>query len=325
MSVAHSHPPRISVIVPVRNGRAHLEKLVEALAAQTLPRPEFELVVADDGSTDGSLEWLREIKCDWIRVAPGAPRNSYAARNRAVRMSRSPVLAFCDADCVPVPDWLERGLAALETDDVVAGRIRFVLPLRRTVWTLLDMDTSKDHERQVHNGTAETANLFLQRELFERLGGFEEDIPEFGDFDFVQRAVALGASLAFAPHVVVWHPTRDRAKPFLRAQWLYCWGFAAREGRARRLPQDLKLKSLVPIVSVARSRRWWGRSYGPDRQWLGQNGVVPTKKETLNALPLMYLVVPYVRAAALLRGWLEGRRLTPEQSPDAPEGSHPEQ
>ncbi len=68
----------------------------------------------------------------------------------------------------------------------------------------------------------------------------------------------FGASLAFAPDVVVWHPTRDRARPFLRAQWLYCRGFAVREGRAGRMPQDLRLRSLVPFVSVARSRRWWG-------------------------------------------------------------------
>ncbi len=306
----HRETPLVSVIVPVRNGRAHLEKLIEALAAQTLPNSEFELVVADDGSTDGSDKWLGELQEDWIRITTGQPRNSYAARNRAVSISRAPVLAFCDADCIPVPDWLERGLAALETSDIVAGRIRFILPARRTVWTLLDMDTSKDHEREVRNGTAETANLFLRQELFERLGGFEEMIPEFGDFDFIKRAVARGASLVFAPEVVVWHPTRDRAKQFLRAQWVYSRGYAVHEGRAGRVPQDLRLKSLVPVVPLLRSRRRWGKSVGPDRHWLGENGVVPTRMETLKALPLMYLVVAYWRIAAQFFGWLDGRGLS---------------
>jgi glycosyltransferase involved in cell wall biosynthesis len=299
----------VSVIVPVKNGRAYLESLVAALAAQTLPPAFFELVVADDGSTDGSLEWLESLDREFVRVTVGPPRNSYAARNRAARLARAPVLAFCDVDCVPEPEWLERGLAALERADVIAGRIRFAVPQRRTVWTLLDMDTSKDHERQVRNGTAETANLFLRRELYERLGGFEEVIPEFGDFDFVQRAVALGASLAFDPEVVAWHPTRDRARPFLRAQWIYCHGYGARESRAGRFPRDLRLRSLVPIVPQVRSRRWWGRSLGPDRRWLGENGVVPTRTETLKALPLMYLVVPYLRIAAQFLGWLDGREL----------------
>ena len=199
---------RASVIVPVRNGRRDLERLLDALAVQTIPRSDFEVVIADDGSTDGTTEWLRELESDWVRVTAGGPHNSYAARNRAVAISRSDVLAFCDADCVPVADWLERGLAALGNTDVAAGRVRFILPTRRTVWTLLDMDTSKDHEREVRNGTAETANLFLRRELFDRVGGFEETIPEFGDFDFAQRAVQSGATLSFANDVVVWHPTR---------------------------------------------------------------------------------------------------------------------
>ena len=300
--------PEISVIVPVRNGRGYVEELVAALERQTLAPPRFELVLADDGSTDGTLEWLAARALPWVKVAPGPPRNSYAARNRAVANSVGAVLAFCDVDCVPEPDWLERGSEALATTDIVAGRVRFILPERRTVWTLLDMDSSKDHEREVRNATAETANLLLRRTVFDAVGGFEEAIPEFGDFDFVQRAVANGAMLSFGDDVVVWHPTRDRAKPFLRAHWIYSRGYGVREGEAGRTPHDLRWKALVPIVSVFRTRRWWGRSIGPDRRWLGENGVTPTRFETLIALPLLYLFLPYFRAAAQFAGWREGRR-----------------
>lgn len=307
--------------MPVRNGRPFVEALVAALEGQTLGTSTFELVLADDGSTDGTLEWLEERRAPWIRVVPGPPRNSYAARNRAVAASRAPVLAFCDADCVPEPQWLERGLAALEHADLVAGRIRFILPERRTVWTLLDMDTSKDHEREVRNATAETANLVLRRSLFDAIDGFEDEIPEFGDFDFVQRAVSHGADLVYAPDVVVWHPTRDRARPFLRAQWIYSRGYGVREGRAGRIPQDLRLKALVPVVSVWRTRRWWGRTVGPDRRWLGANDVVPTWREDLVALPLMYVVLPYLRAVAQLVGWLDGRRHPASPAPASREAA----
>ena len=127
------------------------------------------------------------------------------------------------------------------------------------------------------NGTAETANLFVRRTLFDRVGGFEEEVPEYGDFDFVERCVANGASLIFGEDAVVWHPTRDRAEPFLRAQWIYSRGYGEREGRAGRLPDDLKARALIPVVSPLRARRWWGKSYGPDRRWLGENGVLPTR------------------------------------------------
>jgi glycosyltransferase involved in cell wall biosynthesis len=305
-------PPRVSVIVPVRNGRADVLTLLAALEAQTFGHDQFELVIGDDGSTDGSTSDLPPSSFH-VTVASGPPRNSYAARNRAVRSSRAPVLAFCDADCRPEPEWLERGLAALPRADLVAGRIRFLLPSRRTVWTLLDMDGTKDHERQVENGTAETANLFLRRELFDRVGGFEEQIPEYGDFDFVQRAVADGATLAFAPDAVAWHPTRDRARPFFRALWIYNRGYGARESRAGRVPGGMRWKAWVPLVQPYLVRRGFGKSVGPDRKWLGENGVSPSVAETVAALPIMYLVVPYARGMAQLRGWFEGRRLRPPQ------------
>jgi len=282
--------------------------LLGLLAEQTLPKDRWEVVIGDDGSTDGSCADLPERFGSWVRVAPGPPRNSYAARNRAVHNSRGGVLAFCDADCRPEPEWLERGLAALARTDVVAGRIRFSLPERRTVWTLIDMDGSKDHELEVTQGVAETANLFLRRELFSRVGGFEELVPEYGDFDFVERCVASGAALRYADDVVVWHPTRNRARPLLRALWVYNRGYAERESRAGRLPEGLKLREWVPLVQPIRARLRWGRSFGPDRSWLGKNDVHPSARETLTALPIMYVLVPYLRGLAQLRGWWDGRR-----------------
>jgi glycosyltransferase involved in cell wall biosynthesis len=298
----------VSVIVPARNAGDDLEELVAALSEQTVGLPHLELVIGDDGSTDGSTDDLTAAG-GWIRIVRGPPQNSYAARNRAVDASRGPVLAFCDADCLPERDWLERGLHALGSADLVAGRIRFEVPVHRTIWTLLDMDAFKDHELQVRQGTAETANLFVRRELFDRMGGFDETLPEHGDFDFSLRCVAAGYRLAFGRDTLVRHPTRNSARPFLRAAWIYNRWYAVRESRARRLPEGLKLRSWVPFVQPIRARRRWGRSLGPDRQWLAQQDVVPTTGETLLALPLMYVLMPYLGGVAQLKGWWEGRQL----------------
>jgi hypothetical protein len=244
-----------------------------------------------------------------VHVLAGPPANSYAARNRAAGAARGSVLAFCDADCDPEPTWLEAGLAALQDAELAAGRIRLRPPARRTVWALLDMDSFKDHELQVRNGTAETANLFVRRQVFDELGGFDDSLPEHGDFDFVARCLGAGARLVFAEAAMVSHPTRDSARSFLRAVWIYNRWYAARESRADRLPEGLKLRSWVPVVQPLRSRRRFGRSLGPDRRWLGANGVHPSRWETLRALPAMYLLVPYLSGLAQLRGWRDGRRL----------------
>jgi len=298
-----------SVIVPVRNGGGDLRELITCLEAQTLPRDRFEVVVGDDGSTDGGTEGL-ETPDGWMRVVHGPPMNSYAARNRASRAGRTPVLAFCDADCRPDPDWLEQGLAALEDADVVAGRFRFIVPAELTVWALIDMDGTKDHERQVDNDNAETANLFLRRELFDRVGGFDDTISEHGDFDFVERCVAAGARLTYAPDAVVWHPVRTRARPLLRSLWIYNHGYGERATRDGKLPESLKPRTWVPIVSTLRSRRRSGKSLsGPDKRWLAEHGVYPTLGQRLASLPLLYLALPYLRVAAQWSGWRVGRRL----------------
>jgi GT2 family glycosyltransferase len=316
---------RVSVIVPVRDGAADIAALLACLERQTLARSEFEIVIGDDGSTDGGTMGIA-TEDGHVRVAPGPPTNSYATRNRAVTASSGTVLAFCDADCRPDPEWLEKGLDALAGTDIVAGRIRFTVSEPRTAWTLVDMDGSKDHEHQVRVGVAETANLFIRRELFDRVGGLDGTIPEYGDYEFVERCVASGASLSYGPDAVVWHPTRSSGKSLLRALWKYNRGYAVHEGRAGRVPDAVKLRSWVPLVQTVRSRRRWGRSIGPDRTWLRTNGVEPTLGETLRALPILYLVIPYLRSAAQLHGWLEGRRLrrasrTVPTPPDAAPGS----
>ena len=298
---------KASVIVPVRDGVADLAELLVCLDRQTLPRSRFEVVVGDDGSRD-PLD--RYATADGhVRIVRGPPRNSYNARNRAVAESGAPVLAFCDADCRPEPEWLERGLASLERADLAAGRIRIDVPDRRTVWTLLDMDSAKDHEHAVRQGVAETANLFVRRDLFDRVGGFDDTLPEHGDFDFVERCVATGAALVYFHDVVVWHPARVSGSAFLRAVWKYNRGYAARASRASERPTAVNLRAWIPVVQTLRARRRLGRSVGPDRRWLRENGVRPRPAETAQALLLMYLVVPYVRAAAQLQGWWDGRKL----------------
>jgi glycosyltransferase involved in cell wall biosynthesis len=302
-----SGAPRVSVIVPTRNGAPWLARLIGALEQQTLPRAAFELVVGDDGSTDNPGQFATTD--DWVRVVSGPPTNSYAARNRAVASARGDVLAFCDADCLPDPDWLERGLEGLEDGDLVAGRIRFDVPERYTAWTLIDMEWAKNHEALVKQGVAETANLFLRRELFDRIGGFDETIDEHGDFDFVERCVAAGQRLVFGPGAVVSHPTRQRGRAVLRAHWIYCRGYAERVTVRGELPDGLKLRNWVPVVWVVRARRGNKVSLlGPDTRWLAENGVRLTVLDRLKTLPIIYFIVPYTRGLAQLQGWLRGRR-----------------
>jgi GT2 family glycosyltransferase len=299
--------PVASVIVPVRDDQRRLEELTDALSAQTVGAERFEVVVADDGSKDKPAGAPLGPR-NWIRVTSAPPSTSYAARNRAAALAEAPTLAFCDVDCKPEPTWLEAGLATLETSDLAAGVIRFLPPRRATVWAFLDMDTFLDQERAVRRGRAVTANLFVRRDLFESLGGFDGTLANNGDFEFVTRAVRTGAKLRLAPDAVVWHPVREDARSFLRKAWAVNARYAVREARAGRQPEGLKLRSWVPVVQTLRARRRTGKPIGLDARRVTTDTTKADVWANLRALPLIYLVLPYLHNVAQVAGWREGRR-----------------
>src|SRR5579884_853049 len=182
----------VTVVVPVRDMDG-LGELAAALRGQSLGVDRFEVVIADDGSRR-PLDV--EPDGEWLRVDRAAPANSYAARNRGARLARGRVLAFCDADCRPAPDWLEHGLAAVDDGaGLVAGEVRPRRPRRVTAWALLDADDSFNQERVVAEGYALGGNVFVRRDVFDRLGGFDETRPSGGDFELARRAVSAGERL----------------------------------------------------------------------------------------------------------------------------------
>jgi glycosyltransferase involved in cell wall biosynthesis len=300
-----SQGPAVSVIVPVRDRVAELDGLFSALRAQTLPAEITEILIADDGSGRATAERLA-LESDWVEIVPGPPINSYAARNRAIRKSRAPILAFCDSDCRPTPTWLEAGLSAIADADFAAGRIRSIVPDRPTVWTLLDMEYTFDQEHAVRMGRAATANLFVRRQVFDLVDDFDESMPSGGDYDFVERAVDAGARLRFAADVVVEHPTCDRARPYLRRMsWRIRW-YAARNRRRQRV-RARELIPFVPVVGPLWDRRNRQLSLRLDRARLQEYGLAPGIREELLALALVYFVFPAVRIFAGMRGLLARR------------------
>lgn len=298
-----------SVIVPARDGADVVARLMSALTQQSLPPESFEVIIGDDGSADPTIGGLETS--DRVRIASGPAIGGYAARNRAASLARSPVLAFCDSDCVPERTWLEAGLAAIVDADVVAGFIRGIGADPPTLWTMIDMDTFVDQERAVQAGGLLTGNLLVRREFFERLGGFDESLPRTGDYEFSGRCRAAGARVAFCREAVVGHPTYDAAGGFLRKFWGVNRWYGWREGRAGRRPSRLKLREWVPLVQTVRSRRLFGKTLGLDRGRLRENGVTPRIGDDLKAFPIVYLLLPYMANVAQLAGWLAGRRLTP--------------
>ena len=220
------HGPRVSVVVPARNAAHDLPTLLAALRRQTLPREDFEVVVVDDRSTDATPDLVRASGFAKLVEAP-VRGGSYAARNLAVRLVDAPVLAFTDSDCAPTPTWLEEGLAELASTgaDLVAGQIEIPLVDGSPASALVDAARHLNQEKAVADGFGATANLFVQRRVFETIGLFNENLQSGGDTEFGHRARAAGLTLVLAANAVVVHPARGTPRQLARKA--YRLGFGA--------------------------------------------------------------------------------------------------
>jgi GT2 family glycosyltransferase len=195
--------PAISVVVPTYQRADRIGRLLTALAAQDVEQP-FEVVVVDDGSSDGTAEIVESVGRETglaVRVLR-QPQNAgpAAARNRGWRDAAAPIVAFTDDDCAPQPGWLRALLATAEDADVVQGR---TIPDPAHAERLGPFSRTVVAEEE---GLYPTCNVAYRKSLLEALDGFDRRLRRScDDTDLAWRAREQGARTAFAPDALVYH------------------------------------------------------------------------------------------------------------------------
>ena len=132
--------PRASIVIPLYNLRRWAAEAIDSALAQTLPPRDLQVIVVDDGSTDGSGEVARQYgpRIDYVRQEN---RGLSAARNTGLRVARAPFVTFLDSDDLMVSHRLERQLAYLAdgSADAVIGRQQQMLvgAASRPAWLIL--------------------------------------------------------------------------------------------------------------------------------------------------------------------------------------------
>ncbi len=193
----------------------------------------MEVVVADNNSRCG-VEAVRNI-------VPGATvvletvQGAGPARNAGVAASRGEVLAFLDSDCVPEPDWIAEGVAALGRFDFVGGQVVVFarMPERPNPVEAFEMVFNFNFRRYIEQvGFTGTGNMFVPRAVFERVGGFRTGVSEDVDWSF--RARDIGYRLGYAERAVVGHPARWQWAE-LKRRWMRILGEHHELMRERRL------------------------------------------------------------------------------------------
>jgi GT2 family glycosyltransferase len=223
---------RASVVIPTFNRLAALQRVLAALAEQWRPPGvELEVVVVDDGSSDGTAEWLRSSPAPASRVLTRANAGPATARNRGVEAACGELVLFLGDDTVPQPGWLAAHLEDHRLFDgdgafAVLGYTAFPVamdsPFRRHInefgaqfgYALIDDPCA------VPFNFFYTSNVSLPRAAFLRHGGFREDFPAaaWEDIEFAYRAARQGLRMRYQPRARTLHEHCVRPWTFCRRQ-----------------------------------------------------------------------------------------------------------
>jgi O-antigen biosynthesis protein len=244
--------PRVSVVVACYNGERTLRVCLESLSQ--LRYPDYEVIVIDDGSTDGSPAILDQFPT--IRSIRQHHAGLSAARNRGIDAASGTVIAFTDADCRPDPDWLyylvqelsRNGFAGvggpnlLPPDDSLVAAAVMVSPGGPTHVMLTDREA--EH--------VPGCNMAFFKWALDKIGRFDPLFHTAGDdVDLCWRLQEHGCRIGFSPAGFVWHYRRATPAAYLKQQFGY--------GEAEAL-----LARKHPGAFNARGGGLWrGRIYSP--------------------------------------------------------------
>jgi glycosyltransferase involved in cell wall biosynthesis len=207
-------PLKLSVIIPCFNAADTLGAQLAALAAQEWGQP-WEVIIADNNSTDGSVEVARayQARLPHLRIVDASGRKGQPyALNAGAAAARGESLVFCDADDVVAPGWIAAMGNALATHDFIACR-----------WEVEELNSPRVRgtrkAEQVHGlqqykyppylPHAGGGSLGIKRRLHIEIGGYDESLPTLHDTDYCWRLQRRGVKLHFVPEAVLHVRFRD--------------------------------------------------------------------------------------------------------------------
>jgi glycosyltransferase involved in cell wall biosynthesis len=217
---------RFSVVVPFRDSRRFLDGCIRSLLGQRYPTERYEILLVDNGSTDGSGEVARQWQ-PAVRVLHEPRTGSYAARNLGLDHACGEVIAFIDSDCEADPGWLnalDRTLSDPKIG-VILGRREYPAAAPPLKW----LEAFERHKAEWVFGLSEgvryygyTNNMAVRASLFDEVGRFAE-VQRGGDTLWIQEAVRRFSPriVCFAPDALVCHMEMTSLPLYYRKKWLY--------------------------------------------------------------------------------------------------------
>ncbi|MEW6220065.1 MAG: glycosyltransferase [Thermodesulfobacteriota bacterium] len=250
-------PVPLSVIIPVRNGSACIDRCLQALAASR--SQAREVIVVDDGSTDDTAARVARHPCQLIRL-PGH-QGAAAARNAGAAAARSAILFFIDADCLVLPETLTQAAAAAQAHGpgTVVGGTYTLLPADDRFWSAFQsifIHHAETKRLAAPDYVASHAMVIHRQDLADHGGFPEPGLPILEDVALSHGLRRAGLRLVMEPRLLVRHVfdytlARSLANAVRKSRYWTAYSLVNRDLFADSGTASLELKANVVAVLTA--------------------------------------------------------------------------
>src|SRR3990172_10127958 len=192
---------KISVIVPAYNAQKTIHQSIEALLAQEYPKERYEVIIIDDGSSDGTADVVKAYPVKYMHQRNQGPAT---ARNAGAREAGGEIMLFTDSDCVPFANWIAEMVKPFEDKEVVAVKGAYKNKQKSMVARFAQLEFEERFEmlkKAESIDMVDTYSAGYRRDLFMAAGGFDASFPVANneDTELSYRLSVLGHKMVFNP------------------------------------------------------------------------------------------------------------------------------
>ena len=237
--------PFISIIVPVLNGEATIDSLLESLLEADYAKEKTEIVIVDGNSTDKTRDIVAKHP---VKLLIEKRKGPNIARNTGIKHTNGEIIAFTDSDCIVSKNWIMKIVENFRDPKVgcVGGNVKghnshflsryadnSISPVIRACRKRKELDAIEPFA-----GCPVGCNMSFRRLTLEDVGGFDENICySFEEDELIERVCRTGHKLILDPQVLVWHKHRSSLRDVLKQAFKYGKG----AGSLLRRPKNQKL------------------------------------------------------------------------------------